>query len=431
MQCYESLPLEGNKRTKLCPVDKMEILELFQDKSALLEIINLKVFCYFQKQGCPWVGKIFNFLEHIKNECNYASKWQICEFSSIGCKQKGSKEEMKVHVQKGYGVHLDYLGRKLAKCSNSIEQASSVCESISFTINECSKRLAEDSDGILAVSTSISSLTGRIDKVKSDYVAVSEQQTQNNRQCHELEATDNSPRAVKTVAQDLNQKFQWLAAKAQDIETNPNVTAVTILDNALGSNKDYKPKLKRLENERKTRRENLSDVDLKIRLFQASTTDGRYMWKIDDYHRRMNEAVEGKIVELYSPPIYSDVFGYKLCCKIYLDGKPNEKGHKTHVSFYLVLMKGEYDATLRFPFPRIFRVTLIGRTSNFNIEKKIEPSNAEEFQKPRDDMNKPVGHSMFVSHKELSDHVEQYLWGDSLFFKIDFTAKSPNFSYYS
>ena len=426
--CLETLPFDAGRNIKLCPVDNTEIKETFQDRSALLEIIKIEVACYFKNNGCQWCGMIFNFLDHVKHDCKYSVQWQLCEFSNIGCEKKGSKEEIQKHINNDFGDHLECLGKILATASSTIDQSSSVCESISMTVSECSKQLEEDSDGILAVRTSMSGLESRIETAQSNFSTLHENQLQIARQCQEIKDYDIGSSNVM-MYRELTQRLSILEGNVEDLIKNTDVPGVAILSNSQTSGKDHGPKLKRLERDRKTRRENLADSDLKIRLFQATTTDGKYMWKIDNYPRRMKEAKEEKIVELYSPPLFSHVFGYKLCCKIYLNGKPNESCHGTHVSFYMILMKSEYDATLRFPFPRVFRVTLVGRNSTWNVEKKIEPSNTEEFQQPKDDMNKIVGHPMFISHKDLLD--SRYLWGDSLFFKIDFTEKSPQFSYYS
>lgn len=430
MQCYENLPLEIGKRVKLCPVDKEEVLEMFQDRCALLDVIKLHVYCYFKNQGCTWVGTIFHFLNHVQKECKFGGEWKTCEFSIIGCEKKGEEKMIDKHHAVDIGLHVDLLGRNLTKNANILEQASSVCESILVTDSECLKQLAEDFDGIIAVSTYCDGLEARIQKASKDIKGWAEDQSVINTQCLELKRSDINIVNLHSISRNLFSKFESLNIKAQDIENNDShLPSVTIITNSAPANinTNLGPKLKRLERDRKTRKESLADTDLRIRLFQATTTDGRYMWRIDNYPRRMKEAIEGKIVELYSPPLFSDVFGYKVCCKIFLNGKPNEAGHGTHIAFYMILMKGEFDDLLRFPFPRIFRATLLAHAPRSNVEKIIEPTDTEEFQKPSEDMNPIVGHSKFISHKDLSD--AQYLWGDSLFFKINFTERSARFSY--
>jgi len=426
LPCYEALPVDATKSIKLCPVDSIEIRDLFQDRSALLEIIKIKVFCFFKKSGCQWIGFIFDFIEHLKS-CEYSVDFQVCEFSIIGCDKKDKQEALKAHVENDFAFHLDLLGKDLSKASSSLKQSSSICETIALAGGECSKRLEEDSDGILAVRTSISGFKSRIESEQSKQSALFADQNTVNRQIEEL--TIHNESTISLESQELRDKLRSLDEQVLEIGKDNGAASVTLVSNAAENVKDYGPKLKRLERDRKMRKENLADSDLKIRLFQATTTDGRYMWKIDNYPRRMKEAIEGKIVELYSPPLYSHVYGYKLCCKIYLNGKPSESCHGTHVSFYMILMKGEYDATLRFPFPRIFSVTLLGHNASWNVEKSIVPSNDEEFQMPKEEMNRIVGYSKFISHEDLLP--SRYLWGDSLFFRIDFTQKASHFSYYS
>ena len=49
---------------------------------------------------------------------------------------------------------------------------------------------------------------------------------------------------------------------------------------------------------------------------------------------------------IYSQPFYMDQYGYKLRIKAYLDGRDRGKG--THLSLYLSIMKGEYNAILEY-----------------------------------------------------------------------------------
>lgn len=48
------------------------------------------------------------------------------------------------------------------------------------------------------------------------------------------------------------------------------------------------------------------------------------------------------------PAFYTAKYGYKLCLRLYLNG--DGTGKKTHLSLFIVIMKGEYDALLPWPF---------------------------------------------------------------------------------
>ena len=53
-------------------------------------------------------------------------------------------------------------------------------------------------------------------------------------------------------------------------------------------------------------------------------------------------------MSLYSQPFYTDRYGYKMCGRVYLNGDGMGKGK--HLSLFFVLMRGEYDALLEWPF---------------------------------------------------------------------------------
>ena len=55
------------------------------------------------------------------------------------------------------------------------------------------------------------------------------------------------------------------------------------------------------------------EVSLTLQTIQATSYDGKYIWKIPDITRRRRDALMGKTVSLYSAPFYTDRFGYRMC----------------------------------------------------------------------------------------------------------------------
>jgi len=51
--------------------------------------------------------------------------------------------------------------------------------------------------------------------------------------------------------------------------------------------------------------------------------------------------------------------GYKMCIRAYLNG--DGSGYKTHLSLFFVVMKGEYDALLKWPFDCKVSMILVGK----------------------------------------------------------------------
>jgi MATH domain. len=82
---------------------------------------------------------------------------------------------------------------------------------------------------------------------------------------------------------------------------------------------------------------------------------GTLIWKITDYSLKCQESIE-----LLSPSFYTSQFGYKLQVSLFLNG--NGAGEGTHVSVYIKLLPGEYDALLKWPFSHSVSFTLFDQS---------------------------------------------------------------------
>ena len=72
-----------------------------------------------------------------------------------------------------------------------------------------------------------------------------------------------------------------------------------------------------------------------------------FTWRIDGFSEVLRKAKSGEEPDIESSPFYRS--GYKFKIGIYPNGF--DSGKNTHLTVYLVIMKGEYDATLTWPFP--------------------------------------------------------------------------------
>ena len=152
-----------------------------------------------------------------------------------------------------------------------------------------------------------------------------------------------------------------------------------------------------------------------VRQQQASSYDGALLWKIRDYARRKNDAITGRQTSFYSPYFYASRHGYKMCARIYLNGEG--MGKDTHISVFFVVMRGEYDALLRWPFRQKVTVMLLDQD---NMEHVIDAfradPNSASFQRPRREMNIASGCPLFCALTELNKHA--YVRDDTMFMKI-------------
>ena len=171
----------------------------------------------------------------------------------------------------------------------------------------------------------------------------------------------------------------------------------------------------------------LADLEEYIRQQEFSSYDGQLLWKITEFARRRNEAVSGTQVSFYSPCFYTDRYGYKMCARIYLNGAGMGRG--THISVFFVVMRGQYDAILRWPFREKVTFMLLDQDNVEDVIDAFRPDpNSSSFQRPRRETNIASGCPIFCSLTELSNHA--YVRDDTMFLKvivdtIDFSNQDP------
>ena len=159
----------------------------------------------------------------------------------------------------------------------------------------------------------------------------------------------------------------------------------------------------------------LADLEEYIRQQEFSSYDGQLLWKIPEYARKKNEAVSGQQVSFYSPCFYTSRYGYKMCARIYLNG--DGMGRGTHISVFFVVMRGQYDALLRWPFRQKVTFMLMDQDNVEHVIDAFRPDpSSSSFQRPRRETNIASGCPMFCSLTELNNHA--YVRDDTMFLKV-------------
>ena len=160
----------------------------------------------------------------------------------------------------------------------------------------------------------------------------------------------------------------------------------------------------------------LSDMGGPSQSLQAMTSfNGTMLWKIDDFTRKRRDAVSGAQIAIYSPPFYTSQFGYKMCARIYLNGDGFGKG--THISLFFVVMKGDYDALLPWPFQKKITMMLLDQNNGEHmIDAFRSDPESSSFQRPTNNMNVASGSPLFMPLDGLSNRA--YVKDDTMFIKI-------------
>jgi len=174
-----------------------------------------------------------------------------------------------------------------------------------------------------------------------------------------------------------------------------------------------------------------SDVKPHLDLACVKLETRTFIWKIEHFSEVLRQTKAGEMLSIGSFPFYTDrteSCGYKLKSKVRM--APNGDGtyENTHLSVYILVMKGEYDAILPWPFKRKVTFTLIDQQEDLVERQDITQhftsgNHPESFARPKsEDSNLGLGFAQFVSHEAL--HSRRYIVDGTLFFQVDIGPSS-------
>jgi hypothetical protein len=158
----------------------------------------------------------------------------------------------------------------------------------------------------------------------------------------------------------------------------------------------------------------IEDRDFRLSLIENSNYDGSMIWKIPQFSQRMTDAKTGKYTSIFSLPFYSSRYGYKMCLRLYIMGDGIGKG--SHMSLFFVMMRGEFDNILQWPFTQRVTFRLMNQENGRDIVDTFQPDPlSSSFKKPKSDMNIASGCPRFISHENLKGG--GYIVDDTIFIK--------------
>ncbi|CAF1083017.1 unnamed protein product [Rotaria sordida] len=164
--------------------------------------------------------------------------------------------------------------------------------------------------------------------------------------------------------------------------------------------------------------QDLASMEQKINDMKTSSYDGTFVWKITNVQEKMINAQSERQTSIYSAAFYSSTTGYKMCTRLYLNGDGNAR--RTHMSLFFVLMRGQYDAILKFPFHYKVTFCLYDQSAQQrHLLDSFRPDiKSASFQRPRSDMNIASGIPKFVPLTFIQHDNNPYVRDDAMFIKV-------------
>lgn len=146
-----------------------------------------------------------------------------------------------------------------------------------------------------------------------------------------------------------------------------------------------------------------------------------FIWKIQNYRKQMNDSLASEEENaIFSPAFYTSQYGYKLKLKAYLNGR--DRGRGTHLSLYIIIMKGDYDGLLDWPFNKKVTFYLLDQSErrqhrSHTLSPNMSLPNIKVvFNRPTSAENLGIGNPCFILNEILDSG--GFLEDDSIFIKV-------------
>ncbi|XP_063564860.1 TNF receptor-associated factor 5 isoform X3 [Gorilla gorilla gorilla] len=444
------LSLRELNTVPICPVDK-EVIKSQEDhlQQCLFQAVqcsnekcreavlrkdlkeHLSAYCQFREEKCLYCKKdvvVINLQNHEENLCpeypvfcpNNCAKIilktevdehlavcpeaeQDCPFKHYGCAVTDKRRNLQEHEHSALREHMRLvleknvqLEEQISDLHKSLEQKESKIQQLAETIKKLEKEFKQfaqlfGKNGSFLPNIQV--FASHIDKSAWLEAQVHQLLQMVNQQQNKFDLRPLME-AVDTVKQKitlLENSDQRLAVLEE--ETNKHDTHINIHKAQLSKNEE------------------------RFKLLEGTCYNGKLIWKVTDYKMKKREAVDGHTVSIFSQSFYTSRCGYRLCARAYLNGDGSGRG--SHLSLYFVVMRGEFDSLLQWPFRQRVTLMLLDQSGKKNIMETFKPDpNSSSFKRPDGEMNIASGCPRFVAHSVLENAKNAYIKDDTLFLKV-------------
>ncbi|XP_072405507.1 TNF receptor-associated factor 3-like [Chiloscyllium punctatum] len=335
-----------------------------------------------------------------------------CKFSSYGCTFKGTSQRTKEHETQSVEQHLllvllrnKALEKKVSELESEIQEKHSALQKLAGQIPKMEKEMSLTNQSVNRSEIKLNQSQKTL-AVHTDRLHQVEQELLERRKLQE---------DLKQELLSVRYNTGNLSSRLSFLETGQSSPC---LYRGVSNSESVGQQVTQHDNLLSVHEVRLAEIDLRFQLLETASYNGRLIWKIRDYARRKQEAVSGKTLSLYSQPFYSSSFGYKMCARVYLNGDGMGKG--THLSLFFVVMRGEYDPLLPWPFKQKVTLTLLDQgLAKAHVSDTFKPDpNSSSFRRPQSEMNVASGCPLFVTQTVLENEMHHYIKDDTIFIKV-------------
>uniref|UniRef100_A0A8C3PM88 TNF receptor-associated factor n=1 Tax=Calidris pygmaea TaxID=425635 RepID=A0A8C3PM88_9CHAR len=380
--CMNALLSSSSPKCTVCQESIVKD-KVFKDNCCRRELLALQIYCRNENKGCKEQLSLGQLLMHLKTDCQF----EELSCPRADCKEKILRKDLPDHVEKT----CKYRETTCKYCKSQVpmimlqkhEDTDCPCVMVSCP-HKCSVKTLMRSERVI---------DSQAEKLK------------------ELDKEIRPFRQNWEEADSMKSSVESLQNRVTELESVDKTAGQGARNTSL-----LETQLSRHDQMLSVHDIRLADMDLRFQVLETASYNGVLIWKIRDYKRRKQEAVMGKTLSLYSQPFYTGYFGYKMCARVYLNGDGMGKG--THLSLFFVIMRGEYDALLPWPFKQKVTLMLMDQgPSRRHLGDAFKPDpNSSSFKKPTGEMNIASGCPVFVAQTVLENGT--YIKDDTIFIKV-------------
>ncbi|XP_028640915.1 TNF receptor-associated factor 1 [Grammomys surdaster] len=323
----------------------------------------------------------------------------MCPFAGVGCSFKGSSQSMQEHEATSQSSHLYLLLEVLKEWKSSPgSNLGSAPMALERNLSELQLQAAVEVTGDLEVDCYRAPCCESQEELTLQYFL--------------------KEKLLAQLEEKLRVFANIVAVLNKEVEASHLALAASIHQSQLDREHilSLEQRVVELQQTLAQKDQVLGKLEHSLRLMEEASFDGTFLWKITNVTKRCHESVCGRTVSLFSPAFYTAKYGYKLCLRLYLNG--DGSGKKTHLSLFIVIMRGEYDALLPWPFRNKVTFMLLDQNNREHAIDAFRPDlSSASFQRPQSETNVASGCPLFFPLSKLQSSKHAYVKDDTMFLK--------------
>uniref|UniRef100_A0A673KL18 TNF receptor-associated factor n=1 Tax=Sinocyclocheilus rhinocerous TaxID=307959 RepID=A0A673KL18_9TELE len=417
--CFKQLTSSGPIPCEACRAEgifeeamsMLNIAVAFPDNAARREIDSLPAKC--RNDGCSWSGTLKEYEGQHEGRCDFERvKCEACQ-ALILVSEKDRHNERECEART---LNCKYC--KVAFNFKEIKAHDEICQKFPMQCKDCGKKKIPREKFQEHIKSCAKSKSACQFSEIGCRAVVDNGKQQEHEQTSVMEHLHSGLglylTALENIVCVLNREVERSALTMEALSRQHRLDQEKI--------ENLANKVRQLERTLTMRDLQLADSEQSLRELQFCTFDGVFIWKIADFSRRRQDAVGGRAPAMFSPAFYSSKYGYKMCLRLYLNGDGTGRG--THLSLFFVVMRGKYDALLKWPFSQKVTLMLLDQNNREHIIDAFRPDvSSTSFQRPISEMNIASGCPLFCPLAKLAGK-SSYLRDDTIFIKaiVDLTG---------